>query len=445
VLYFDILKIQYNRMEGYNPSASLLPQGSGVIHHMSGGNMPPGYDPSASLLPNVPATIGIYKGGNNAIVTNTDNPIPAISAIESKKDGNIASGTNTDSTIAAISAIESKKDGNIANGTNTDSIIAAISAIESKKDGNIPIDSTKDDERRIFLFKKTHIITNPMNTDIISEKNKKILVEFGLEKAENKIQLSILRAIWDIPSDIHCDTNASIATIGKCEPIRRLLNSLKAYSVQLLTQNMSKNMNINYKSLIEQLPSDILPSRPSLPVAVAPETAEAAEEKAAEVAEEVAEVAEVAEEAERDAALDAAGAAEREAALDTAVAAEAAEAKAVDAAIASVEAAIAASVAVEAEREAAEREAAETAEKKAAKQSKSSKSVAEGIHQIGSPDLANHARGAAMGSTITAVGSHWFIPYLVNIEKCPLTRWPCQQRNQFRHRPRSRRRIRQST
>ena len=50
-------------MEGYNPSVSLLPQGSGVIHHMSGGNMPPGYDPSASLLPNVPANIGVYKGG----------------------------------------------------------------------------------------------------------------------------------------------------------------------------------------------------------------------------------------------------------------------------------------------------------------------------------------------------------------------------------------------
>ena len=28
-------------MEGYNPSVSLLPQGSGVIHHMSGGNAPP--------------------------------------------------------------------------------------------------------------------------------------------------------------------------------------------------------------------------------------------------------------------------------------------------------------------------------------------------------------------------------------------------------------------
>ena len=55
-------------MEGYNPSVSLLPQGSGVIHHMSGGNAPPNYDPNASLLPNVPANIGVYKGGGGSPV-----------------------------------------------------------------------------------------------------------------------------------------------------------------------------------------------------------------------------------------------------------------------------------------------------------------------------------------------------------------------------------------
>ena len=55
-------------MEGYNPSVSLLPQGSGVIHHMSGGNAPPNYDPNASLLPNVSANIGVYKGGGGSPV-----------------------------------------------------------------------------------------------------------------------------------------------------------------------------------------------------------------------------------------------------------------------------------------------------------------------------------------------------------------------------------------
>jgi hypothetical protein len=54
-------------MEGYNPSVSLLPQGSGVITPMSGGGAPPGYDPSVSLLPQVDATIGLYKGGAAAL------------------------------------------------------------------------------------------------------------------------------------------------------------------------------------------------------------------------------------------------------------------------------------------------------------------------------------------------------------------------------------------
>ena len=68
---------RYDRMEGYNPSVSLLPQGSGVITPMSGGGAPPGYDPSASLLPQGPGPIGLYKGGDPSasiqygMITNT--------------------------------------------------------------------------------------------------------------------------------------------------------------------------------------------------------------------------------------------------------------------------------------------------------------------------------------------------------------------------------------
>ena len=177
----------------------------------------------------------------------------------------VVPSTLDDSTIAAISAIlHSDKNENsvIKNNTNStqNSTIAAISAILYSDKNEEAVNSTNVDERTIFLFKKTFTITNPMKTDKISDKNKEILKEFGLEKAENKIQLSILRSIWDIPSDIHCDTNASIASIGKCEPIRRLLDSLYLYNAQLFMKNMSKNTNINYNSLIKQFSKNNIPS-----------------------------------------------------------------------------------------------------------------------------------------------------------------------------------------
>ena len=60
-------------MEGYNPSVSLLPAGSGNIIAMKGGFMEPpqSYDYSNSMLPDIPGEIIHFKGGAMALSKNT--------------------------------------------------------------------------------------------------------------------------------------------------------------------------------------------------------------------------------------------------------------------------------------------------------------------------------------------------------------------------------------
>ena len=60
-------------MEGYNPSVSLLPAGSGAIIAMKGGFMEPpqSYDYSKSMLPDIPGEITHFKGGAAALSENT--------------------------------------------------------------------------------------------------------------------------------------------------------------------------------------------------------------------------------------------------------------------------------------------------------------------------------------------------------------------------------------
>ena len=221
----------------------------------------------------------------------------------------VVPSTLDDSTITAISAIlHSDKNENsvIKNNTNStqNSTIAAISAILYSDKNEEAVNSTNVDERTIFLFKKTFTITNPMKTDEISDKNKEILKEFGLEKAENKIQLSILRSIWDIPSEIYCDTNASIASIGQCEPIRRLLDSLYLYNAQLFMKNVSKNANINYNSLMKQFSKNNIPSSAASAAASAASSAEAEAKAEAEGEGEAKAAAEAAAEAETEAEVE---------------------------------------------------------------------------------------------------------------------------------------------
>ena len=82
-------------MEGYNPSVSLLPAGSGTIVAMKGGFMEPptGYNPSASLLPAaIPGEIINFKGG--AVGLNEDTTIPITPNVRTVRNTGSIKGTN---------------------------------------------------------------------------------------------------------------------------------------------------------------------------------------------------------------------------------------------------------------------------------------------------------------------------------------------------------------
>jgi len=198
-------------MQGYNPSASLLPAGGGAIHAMSGGGMggmppTPAYNPSASLLPSVGGEVAAYRGGFFAddmgfIGGNTPTPAGAAPAPPAPTPA-----PPTPAPAAAPSPTAN-----------------AAAQPAPAPSANAGLDPKK---KSIMLFGKTIELEDPNNIKggILTDAQKETLAVFGLDGPGllDSIKKDILISLYEG----QCNTDKSLIFQVDCGPMREIVQSL---------------------------------------------------------------------------------------------------------------------------------------------------------------------------------------------------------------------------
>ena len=252
---------------GYNPNASLLPSGGGVIQPMSGGGdggAPSGYNASASLLPSSGGEIAPFRGGffmspgpmfvggEGETNWNTARDLAGKSIaegtnIESIKDSTPGPATNTDvtSNTNATMTLNPSVSSAVPTVSTTNDITSVIASAPASASSSSPLPvittattskavnttPAMEDAKQITLFSEPLSLDNPKNLKATIKNSGnfegdylKALELFGVDGpvVSPKEKLEILQAIYDRK----CNTDAPLAMLEACEPIRRIVQTL---------------------------------------------------------------------------------------------------------------------------------------------------------------------------------------------------------------------------
>jgi hypothetical protein len=235
-------------MQGYNPSASLLPAGGGAIHAMSGGGMggmppTPAYNPSASLLPSVGGEVAAYRGGFFAddmgfIGGNTPTPAGAAPAP--------APPTPAPPTPTPAPPTPTPAPPTPAPPTPTPAPAANAAAQPAPApSANAGLDPKK---KSIMLFGKTIELEDPNNIKggIFTNAQEETLKVFGLDgpglsdTEKKKILISLYEG--------QCNTAKSLIFQVDCEPMRQIVQSLALSLLGKIKEHEAKGDEVNEKA-----------------------------------------------------------------------------------------------------------------------------------------------------------------------------------------------------
>lgn len=254
-------------LAGYNPNASLLPSGGGVIQPMSGGGdggAPSGYNASASLLPSSGGEIAPFRGGffmspgpmfvggegeTNNTNWNTARDLAGKSIaegtnIDSIKDStplNGAATSDTTSTTNATMTLNPSVSSVVPTVSTTNDITSVLTPAPAPASSPVITTATTskavnvtpamEGAKQITLFSESLSLDNPKNLKATIKNSGnfegdylKALELFGVDGpvVSPKEKLEILQAIYDGK----CTTDAPLAMLETCEPIRRIVHTL---------------------------------------------------------------------------------------------------------------------------------------------------------------------------------------------------------------------------
>jgi hypothetical protein len=211
-------------MQGYNPSASLLPGGGGAIQAMSGGGgmggIPPTplYNASESLIPRVGGEVAAYRGGffaddmefigGNTPTAQANGPSPT------SGPGTAAGPTAATANAAPIpTPTASGPTVTAANTVPTPVPSAANAGSDSKT-------------KAIMLFGKTITLEDPKNIrgGVFTSAQKEALAVFGLDGPglSDSKKKDVLISLYEG----QCNTDKSLIFQVDCKPMREIVQSL---------------------------------------------------------------------------------------------------------------------------------------------------------------------------------------------------------------------------
>jgi hypothetical protein len=254
-------------MEGYNPSVSMIPSASGAIPHMSGG-APDAYNPNISLIPSVGAAITNYRGGYVGMDPTIEAKITAVGKVKdivgngNRKKPNVAE--KKEEQEEEQEEKEGKEEQAILEGAQTEAVKIATTIVETEVVEEEKKEEKKEEEkeeekeveeekkeaepRQIRIKSVRFTITDPLHR-LLTPQNLAILEELGLSDASSEIKKDVLESLWSVPEDIVCDTNASISSVSKCEPLRRVFRSVLSHKLGIpLIPNAPVNQDASASS-----------------------------------------------------------------------------------------------------------------------------------------------------------------------------------------------------
>jgi hypothetical protein len=251
-------------LAGYNPTVSLLPNGGGTIHAMSGGGVgvppTPDYNASQSLIQNASGHIGAYRGGadeNSSVAVPTSPPVPTIPASDAATDiSNIGliinnnpvsvSSTSKPLNITPLAphaslAVPNASLSTVPSGasivppvTPNESVVPVSitpNVIQTQENSNVLHNNKlSKDTKEIKFFGKTMRMEDPSllrknEKKSITKNQIEVLTLFGLEGkgVTRQEKIEILEALY---AGEACDTEKPLILLEQCEPIRRIVQSL---------------------------------------------------------------------------------------------------------------------------------------------------------------------------------------------------------------------------
>jgi hypothetical protein len=213
-------------MQGYNPSASLLPGGGGAIQAMSGGGgmggIPPTplYNASESLIPRVGGEVAAYRGGffaddmefigGNTPTAQANGPSPTSGP-----------GAAAGPTAATANAAPTPIPAPTASGPTVTAANTVPTPVPSA--ANAGSDSKT---KAIMLFGKTITLEDPKNIrgGVFTSAQKEALAVFGLDGPglSDSKKKDVLISLYEG----QCNTDKSLIFQVDCKPMREIVQSL---------------------------------------------------------------------------------------------------------------------------------------------------------------------------------------------------------------------------
>ena len=252
-------------MAGYNPNMSLLPQGSGTIHAMSGGGgaiggdtmnggyqftPPMGYNPSNSVIQAGYGAIHPFSGGvyNQHVdgemmgagpklkkprakvtpitvppVPNTSASVPSVPAV-----------INTGASVPAVPPVPdnvpsvpaaTNTGASVPPVTNTGASVPSVTGDSDANSSKVNVDNTKSSiilfGTQLFLENPSINPTKPLEADQLTA-----LQLFGIDGpgVTDKEKRGVVQALYDGK----CNTDKPLIMLNDCEPIRRIIQRARS-------------------------------------------------------------------------------------------------------------------------------------------------------------------------------------------------------------------------